>query len=649
LKIQRKYSLFLLFLSLNFLSFSDPGIDSLKKIITSSAPDTIKIKVYIDLTEGNIPVDEAFDYAQKALALAKQSPNPVHEALAYGALGEVYKKKGQLEKAISAILDGIAIYEKYGKKKELIMSYYSLGIVYHTHQDYKKAIEWKKKALDLSIELRDWREQAICATNLANTYLEQKEFVLALSYYNEAYDIFEKLKEEENKLIVLNNIAGIYFYQERFDKAMEVFKKLISSAEASKDTLSMALYYSNLGECYSMKKDYKQALEFFKKSESLVKNVNDVSYLHPIYLNLSSVYKSLDDYKNAFKYREISEMYEDSIFNMENNRQFHEMTVKYEADTKEKENQLLNQEIELKKVESSRQQLAIILIGVILFIVGIVAFILIRQNRLKNRINKELAEKNHIIQEQHKDITDSIQYSKRIQEAILPPMQLWNETMPESFVLYKPKDILSGDFYWMEKSGDTLFFAAADCTGHGVPGAMVSVICSTALNRAVKEFELKDTGAILDKVRELVLETFEKSESNVQDGMDISICALNTVTRELKWSGANNPLWYLSNNEPREITANKQSIGKTDAPKPFTTHSVQLNRNDIIYVFTDGYADQFGGPKGKKFKYKQLKELLLANASRKMEEQKDILLKAFNNWKGNLEQVDDVCVIGVRV
>ncbi|HWY11814.1 MAG TPA: SpoIIE family protein phosphatase, partial [Bacteroidia bacterium] len=218
-----------------------------------------------------------------------------------------------------------------------------------------------------------------------------------------------------------------------------------------------------------------------------------------------------------------------------------------------------------------------------------------------------------------------------------------------SFVLYKPKDVLSGDFYWLEKTKDTIFFAACDCTGHGVPGAMVSVICSTALNRAVKEFDIKDTGKILDKVRELVLETFEKSESEVQDGMDISICAINTKTRELKWSGANNPLWYLQNGEPKEVTANKQPIGKVDNPTPFTTHTVQLNKDDIIYVFTDGYADQFGGPKGKKFKYKQLKELILSIASKKMNEQKDILFTAFENWKGNLEQVDDVCIIGVRV
>ena len=259
------------------------------------------------------------------------------------------------------------------------------------------------------------------------------------------------------------------------------------------------------------------------------------------------------------------------------------------------------------------------------------------------------AEKNHIIEEQHKDITDSIQYSKRIQEAIMPPIHLWETILPDSFLLYKPKDVLSGDFYWMEKTKDSIYFAACDCTGHGVPGAMVSVICSTALNRAVKEFGIKDPGKILDKVRELVLETFEKSEGSVQDGMDISLCCLNTKTLELIWSGANNPLWYLDKGEAIEVTATKQPIGQVDDPVSFISHTIQMNKNDIIYIFTDGYADQFGGPKGKKFKYKQLKELLVNNANKTMKEQRDILLNAFETWRGNLEQVDDVCVIGVRV
>ncbi len=225
--------------------------------------------------------------------------------------------------------------------------------------------------------------------------------------------------------------------------------------------------------------------------------------------------------------------------------------------------------------------------------------------------------------------------------------------------MYKPKDIVAGDFYWLHTiqlenenhqiSNSIILIAAADSTGHGVPGAMVSVVCSNALNRAVNEFNLIDTGKILDKTRELVLETFSKSDEEIKDGMDISLLSINKQTGKICWSGANNPLWYIQNNKLIEIKPDKQSIGKTDDEKPFTTHVIELNKGDVFYLMTDGYADQFGGEKGKKYKHKQLQENLLMANNLSLEDQKEKLTFSFEDWKNNLEQVDDVTIIGIRV
>jgi serine phosphatase RsbU (regulator of sigma subunit) len=269
----------------------------------------------------------------------------------------------------------------------------------------------------------------------------------------------------------------------------------------------------------------------------------------------------------------------------------------------------------------------------------------------------EIVEQKELVEEKQREILDSITYAKRLQDAILPPLSLIRQYLPESFVLYKPKDIVAGDFYWMEHfplpvgegQGEVVLIAAADCTGHGVPGAMVSVVCSNALNRTVKEFKITETGKILDKVRELVLETFEKSEDNVQDGMDISLCNFNTKTNELQWSGANNPLWYIHNGALNEVPADKQPIGKYEKAAPFKTHHITLQKGDMLYLFTDGYADQFGGPKGKKFKYKQLLECLVAVGNKPLQEQKKILEETFETWKRDLEQVDDLLIIGIKV
>jgi len=255
----------------------------------------------------------------------------------------------------------------------------------------------------------------------------------------------------------------------------------------------------------------------------------------------------------------------------------------------------------------------------------------------------------NIIKEKNDDIIQSINYALRIQKAILPSVDNFKKYLPNSFVLYKPKDIVAGDFYWIEIKEGAIHFAAADCTGHGVPGAMVSVVCNNGLNRAVREYNLTDPGEILNKTRQIVIEEFEKSEEDVKDGMDIALCLLKG--NKLMYAGAHNPLWIIRKGACiiEEVKADKQPIGKFNSLKPYAVHSIELNDGDTFYLFTDGYVDQFGGEKGKKFKANAFRELLLSIQDKNMEEQKTKIDLVFENWKGNLEQVDDVCVIGVRL
>jgi two-component system, sensor histidine kinase LadS len=297
--------------------------------------------------------------------------------------------------------------------------------------------------------------------------------------------------------------------------------------------------------------------------------------------------------------------------------------------------------------------------------------------RVQEKANAELEQKvierteeiNHqkeLIEEKSKEIIDSINYAKRIQSAILPPKYVFSHYLPQSFILYLPKDIVAGDFYWMETKvvadHPMILFASADCTGHGVPGAMVSVICNNALNRSVREFALHRPGEILDKTREIIVKEFEKSAEDMKDGMDISLCCLDLnpfiekgkEKRKLSWSGANNPLWIVSPSLGgdyllKEIKPDKMPIGKYASQAAFTTHELEISEGDTVYLFTDGFADQFGGPKGKKFMCKQLKELILSIQSLTLPEQHRILQETFQNWRGQNEQIDDICIIGVRI
>lgn len=266
----------------------------------------------------------------------------------------------------------------------------------------------------------------------------------------------------------------------------------------------------------------------------------------------------------------------------------------------------------------------------------------------------EVVNQKEIVELKNKEITDSIEYALRIQTAILPPQKTVKQYLENSFILYKPKDIVAGDFYWMEMVNDLVLFAACDCTGHGVPGAMVSVLCHSALNRAVREFGLTQPAAILDKTAEIVIESFSKSEEEIKDGMDISLASIKynkeSKSIELEWAGANNPLWILKNNELIETKANKQSIGMNEDSKPFTNHSFSLTSGDSLYLFTDGYADQFGGETGEvKLTRKKLKELILSIHNKPMKEIAIILEKFHNDFKNGHEQTDDILVMCVKV
>lgn len=287
------------------------------------------------------------------------------------------------------------------------------------------------------------------------------------------------------------------------------------------------------------------------------------------------------------------------------------------------------------------------------------------KNVILEEQKREVETQKELIEVKHLEIQASITYAKRIQSAILPSPKLVKEYLVDSFIMYKPKDIVAGDFYWIERSPSltlpegkgvsplsvesegAILFAACDCTGHGVPGAMVSVVCNNALNRSIKEHGLTDPGEILTKTREIVIQEFEKSDEEVKDGMDIALCSLKG--HQLQYAGANNPLWICRNGEILITKPDKQPIGSFRSSNPFTTHFVDLQKGDIVYIFSDGYADQFGGEKGKKYKAAKLKELLLFNNHLEMEKQKEVLENSFEEWRGNLEQVDDVCIIGVRI
>jgi len=594
--------------------------------------------------------------------------------------------------------------EKYIDKTNLELSakiIFSKGSLQLKLGNHKKAVEFFVNAKKKFKKTGDTLSYDEVDMSIAIMYMEKDELAKAKKIIGRLIKEYSKV---ENDPLDISSTYGFIHYQEgNLDSAVYYFTNSLNSQIKSKNLDGVAVSYNNIGHALLKQQKYEEAFHSFEKSLEVYLSINSKhgeafvrnsigqslyylgrideaiqqltqsyvlskklgikSFVSQSTLRLSKIYAEINDYNTAYEMLKIHKAYNDSTINESSEKSIQELQTKFDFDKQEREMALLREKQKAGEAdkEKSRYIFNLMLIVVLLVVLGlIITAIAYKNNRKKNHL---LEIKNLEIAQQNKEIKDSINYAKRIQKAILPPENLVKSVFPESFVYYLPKDIVSGDFYWMEsfgKSSDSsknILLAAADCTGHGVPGAMVSVVCHNALNRSVREYGLTDPGKILDKTREIVIQEFEKSETDVKDGMDVSLVSLTFNDKnevKMNWAGANNPLWLVRKNneglvELIETKPDKQPIGKYSDLKPFTTHQIQLEKGDVIYLFTDGIADQFGGTRGKKLKIAGLKNVVKSIQHLSMNEQLEKIHKSFQEWKGNIEQLDDVCVIGVKI
>jgi tetratricopeptide (TPR) repeat protein len=616
---------------------------------------------------------------QNTLNFAKSEKDDKKLAQSYGQLGICYRNAEKYKTALTYFQKALNYAEKSEDNNLVAGCCNNMANVLSDLKQYENAAEYLQRIIDMKELIPD-------SDNLSAAYTNYAEIKSVEGNFEEAKIMLQKAIEidtRNNNLHALSggysNLAGLEYMSGNLDGALRMMEKVIEIDLKIGSPSILAADYNNLGSIYQEFKKYNQAIQYYKISiEYSKKQSGMVDILSS--LNGISQCKALTGDMNGAYYTLLESMaIKDTLYNDQTNKTVAEMKSKYETEKKQlvieqledrsKIDSLEIEKVNREKTESDQtKQRQFYIFSSSFFILLLISFLIYRGYRQKQKANeiitkqrdevekqKNLVEhQKEIVEEKNKEILDSIIYAKRLQDAILPPLRVVKEYLPESFILYKPKDIVAGDFYFMEPSGSKIVIAAADCTGHGVPGAMVSVVCANALNRTVKEFKLIDSGKILDKVRELVLETFAKSESEVKDGMDISLCVLDLEKKKIYWSGANNPLWLVrknnsGNNELFEFKPDKQPIGKTEKPEPFRTEEIKFNDEDVIYIFTDGFEDQFGGEKGKKFKSSKMKEMVLSVQNLSMENQRNIILNKFEDWKGDLEQVDDVCIIGVKL
>ncbi len=662
------------------------------------------LRAYAAYLKRQIKYQTAIDTLRNVIKMDLENNYEKELGAAYVDIGVLYRLTGNFKFSIENILKGIPLREKRGSKTEIMNAYNSLANSYSAlaganknAADFAKAIEYYKKAEglagdNLKLISMIWSNLGVTNGYLGRIREDSNLLTLARNYHFKSYEVRQKLNDTLGMIEIWNNIGVINFdLGNKYNSlkylysAQYYFQKAIDAEEGINihnysDIGNLSGSYVLIGRLESSNEKILKGVRLAEQSFSDAVKARDYLAQHSMLENLMTGYETLGDSKMAFYYAKKAIAIKDTILNSESNNTIKELSTKFETDKKEKENEILKQQGELNATQLKQQKIVsyALVIGLIFLIVfAIMIYKNLNLSKKSNRIislqKLEVEKQKHLVEEKQKEVLDSINYAKRLQDAILPQVRSIKESFSklngDAFVVYQPKDIVAGDFYFFEDNNDHLFIAAADCTGHGVPGAMVSVVCSNALTRSVKEFNLSDPGKILDKTTELVLDTFSKSVGQVKDGMDISLLCINKKNKTITWSGANNPLWYMSSSgEPvprlnrevaqrageddsklEELKPNKQPIGQSDDPQPFVTNKLPQANGQMFYLITDGYADQFGGEDGKKLKSKNFKELLRSINTLPLDEQAHTITQNFNSWKGDFEQVDDVCVIGIRI
>jgi serine phosphatase RsbU (regulator of sigma subunit) len=629
----------------------------LEKSLKNEENEQIQIKIINALCWKyfNSNPQKALEYAKMQMVLAEKLK--MKEALEAGCdnLGFLYSQFGEYEKSLSYLLKSLKIKEERNDSAGISQTMNGIGSLYFTMENFPKALEYMLKTLLLDSLIGQKSNIATSCGNIGVCYANMNKYEKALQYYMMAERIGKELGQKPLSSNLMN--TGIAYKEiANLGKAEEYLLKSLEAAEENKDVDAIVSANTYLGDLFSQKKEYALAVRYVEKGLVLAKeNKLIVREIEGAKI-LAGIYSTSGNYKRAFEYHTQFSDLKDTLLTEKNSRAITEMNTKYDTEKKEKQIEIQNLTLTQQDLELNKRKIIIYSTAGGIVLLVLLSFFIFRGYQQKKQANIELTEKNEIIEEksriveeQHKDIIDSINYAKRIQQAVLSEEEHISEHLPPHFILFKPKDIVSGDFYWALEKSDYLYVAAADCTGHGVPGAFLTMLGISYLNEINSKEEIFTPAEILNQLRDKIVKELSR-HGTTKDGMDISLMRMNLKTTEIMWAGAFNPLWYTEDGILKEIKANKQPIGYAEDLKPFTNHILlNLKNSDSLYLFTDGLADQFGGPKGKKYKYKQLEELLMNNRLKSFEEQKEILRRSFDNWKGSLEQVDDVTVIAIQV
>jgi len=662
--------------------------DLLKKWKNASLHDTMRLMSLYDFIWEKIYVnlDTAQILAQEGLNSPLTSKHPQFNPKFNNALGAISQLNGNFVKAIEYYQEGLRTSEKIKDLKAQSIMLGNIGSIYIQLGDHKLALKYQKHCLDVLTKLDDEPAQASVYNNLSIIYSHLSNPDLALEYAFKSKNIYEKYNDTKGLIYCLANLGNVYEKMRKPEDALTNYRLALKYAEENENLAEVGKLYNEIGGLLFALHKGQEAKLNYDKALKILQEIDDLEGLKETTSHLHDYYKSVGNYKEALKYYEKHFSIIETMAMEETAKEINKRAVEFEyakkaaADSvRMADERLVNQEkIKAKNAEidkANTQKMAFVTIAFILLVVAFIIynrFRLIQQQKLIiEQKNKQTEEQKLIIEEKQKEILDSINYAKRIQDSLLDIQENISRFFNEAFILNKPKDIVSGDFYWMSKKINTksransknsevielFFIAVCDSTGHGVPGGFMSLLNMAYLSEAINEKSIYDPNKIFDYVRDRLINTISKHEQ--KDGFDGVLLRfekkqsfenkeLKNTSFKLDYAAAYNAPIIIRNGKLMELESDNMPVGYGERTQSFKLFSIDLEKNDVVYVYTDGYADQFGGPKGKKFMSKQLNKKLFEIYQKPLKDQAEELENQFERWKGDLEQVDDVCVIGLK-
>ncbi|MEI8136775.1 MAG: SpoIIE family protein phosphatase [Bacteroidota bacterium] len=638
-------------------------IDSLFTLLNKSH-DTIKVKILCKISriiEGNNP-DSSAVLAENAIQIAKKNKYLFGMASAYGRLGSAQTTTGKYDLAISNLIKSADIFEKTKNIYGLTNVLNTIGNAYLGTKNNIKAYEYYLKSNKYANqEPVNENMAAVTSFGIGTILIEQGEHKKAIEYFKKAEESFKKQNILNYAAMSVSMIGETYLKDSNYVEAEKNYLKVIPVFREMNDEYGLATSLASLGSIEFIKKNYRQAIIYYVEAIRLNYKRNAYDNIQNNAIALGEIFESQNNPNEALKYYKTYMQYKDSVVNIERNKSIAESESKYESEKKEQQLKLKNLELEKSQIQSSQRGALVFIFAAASIVFIALLFFVFKQFTEKKKANVLLTNKNDeiekqksIIEEKNKDITDSINYSRHIQQAIIPSTIKIKTTLAESLIVFKPKDIVSGDFYFVEKIGNSVYIAAIDCTGHGIPGALLSIFAYSNIKNIISKgnFKTNPAGILTELCKQFKSNLQSHSSSiKINDGVDMSICVLNQDTNQIYYSGAKNNMLQVNKDGLKEHKADRWGVsGSNDERQTFfTNHEIEAKEGEKYFLFTDGFADQFGGPKGKKFKLKGLEELLLRTHHMPFEEQNFTLNKTFVDWKGNLEQIDDVTIIGFGI